>query len=174
MPAPPGPDRLHPVRYFYDTEFIEDGRTIDLVSIAVVADDGREYYGVSTEFDPNRAGRWVRTHVLPKLPPPASPLWRSCSRIRADLEAFFGVGGGEPIELWAWVGAYDHVVLCQLWGPMPALPSAMPRFTRELRQLWEDAGCPPLPPRPADTHDALVDAREQVRRFRVITTGNGH
>ena len=41
------------MRYFYDCEFIEDGRTIDLVSIGVVAEDGREYYAVSTEFDPD-------------------------------------------------------------------------------------------------------------------------
>jgi hypothetical protein len=156
------------VRYFYDTEFIEDGRTIELISIGVVAEDGREYYGVSTEFDPDRAGRWVRTHVLPKLPPPASPVWRSRSRIRSDLEAFLGVDGAEPIELWAWVGAYDHVVLCQLWGQMTDLPAAMPRFTRELRQLWEDRGQPRMPPRSAGSHDALVDARDQLQRFRVL------
>ena len=79
------------MRYFYDTEFIEDGRTIELISIGVVAEDGREYYAVSTEFDPERAGSWVRANVLPKLPPPASQLWRSRSQIRADLEKFFGV-----------------------------------------------------------------------------------
>ena len=108
------------MRYFYDTEFIEDGRTIELISIGVVAEDGREYYAVSTEFDPERAGSWVRANVLPKLPSPASQLWRSRRQIREDLEEFFGsVDGDEPIELWAWVGAYDHVALCQLWGPMP-------------------------------------------------------
>lgn len=160
------------MRYFYDTEFIEDGRTIELISIGVIAEDGREYYGVSTEFDPERAGRWVRAKVLPKLPPPASQAWRSRDRIRADLEAFFGVNRGDPIELWAWVGAYDHVVLCQLWGTMPELPQAMPKFTRELRQLWEERGCPSLPPRSPDSHDALVDARDQLRRFQVITTGD--
>ncbi|BBX96891.1 polyadenylate-specific 3'-exoribonuclease AS [Mycobacterium lacus] len=161
------------MRYFYDTEFIEDGRTIELISIGVVAEDGREYYAVSTEFDRERAGGWVRTHVLPKLPSPASPVWRSRSQIRQDLESFFGVfsvGTNDPIELWAWVGAYDHVALCQLWGPMPDLPAAMPRFTRELRQLWEDRGCPPMPPRSRDAHDALVDARDQLRRFRLITS----
>lgn len=157
------------MRYFYDTEFIEDGRTIDLISIGVAAEDGREYYAVSTEFDPERAGSWVRAHVLPKLPPPASPLWRPRARIRSDLEAFFGVEAPEPIELWAWVGGYDHVALCQLWGAMTELPATMPRFTRELRQLWEDRGRPRMPRRPADVHDALVDARDQLRRFRLIT-----
>ncbi|OBH82239.1 hypothetical protein A5681_23810 [Mycobacterium scrofulaceum] len=161
------------MRYFYDTEFIEDGRTIELISIGVVAEDGREYYAVSTEFDPERAGGWVRANVLPKLPPPASKLWRSRRQIRADLEDFFDVNGAEPIELWAWIGAYDHVVLCQLWGTMPELPRALPRFTRDLRQLWEDRGCPPMPPRSRDAHDALVDARDQLRRYRLITAAAG-
>ncbi|ODR05306.1 hypothetical protein BHQ15_15655 [Mycolicibacillus koreensis] len=162
------------MRYFYDTEFIDDGHTIELISIGVIAEDGREYYAVSTEFDPQRAGRWVRTHVLPKLPSPAATVWRSRRQIRTDLEAFFGVDGDEPIELWAWIGAYDHVVLCQLWGAMPALPASMPRFTHELRQLWEDRGKPPLPPRSPDAHDALVDARDQLRRYRVIAaSGRG-
>ena len=39
-------------RFFYDTEFIEDGTTIDLVSIGVVDETGREFYAVSTQFDP--------------------------------------------------------------------------------------------------------------------------
>ena len=52
------------VRYFYDCEFIEDGTTIELVSIGVVAEDGREFYAVSTEFDPGKAGPWVRANVL--------------------------------------------------------------------------------------------------------------
>lgn len=44
------------MRYFYDTEFIDDGRTIELISIGMVSEDGREYYAVSTAFDPQQAG----------------------------------------------------------------------------------------------------------------------
>ncbi len=164
------------MRYFYDTEFIDNGRIIDLISIGVVAEDGREFYAVSTEFDPESAGRWVRSHVLPKLPSPASPLWRSRREIRAGLEDFLRIDAPEteaqPIELWAWVGAYDHVALCQLWGPMTSLPPQIPRFTRELRQLWEDHGSPRMPPRPPETHDALVDARHNLRRYLLMTTGH--
>lgn len=158
------------MRYFYDTEFIEDGRTIELVSIGVVAEDGREFYAVSAEFDPAAAGPWVRANVLPKLPPPASKLWRSRSAIRDGLHDFLTAGGGE-IELWAWVGAYDHVALCQLWGDMTALPRGIPRFTRELKQVWDDAGRPALPPAPSDAHDALADARHNLAKYRSITGG---
>ena len=158
------------MRFFYDCEFIEDGVTIDLVSIGVVDETGREYYAVSTEFDPDKAGPWVRAHVLPKLPSPADKAWRSRARIRADLLEFFGVVDGvrPEIELWAWIAAYDHVALAQLWGAMPALPRQIPRFTNELRQRWEDAGRPKLPLAPSDAHDALADARHNLARWNVI------
>ena len=90
------------MRFFYDCEFIEDGTTIDLVSIGVVGEDGREFYAVSTEFDPTRAGPWVRAHVLPKLPSPAHPAWRSRKQLRSDLLQFLTSAPGE-VELWAWI-----------------------------------------------------------------------
>ncbi|WKD57348.1 3'-5' exoribonuclease.1 [Corynebacterium capitovis DSM 44611] len=152
------------MRYFYDTEFIEDGTTIVLVSIGIVAEDGREYYAVSTDFDGAKANQWVRLNVLAKLPNPQSPTWKSAATIRDEVYAFLGADGSRP-ELWAWVGAYDHVVLAQLWGDMAALPSRIPRFTRELKQYWEMAGRPRLPAVPDGNHDALVDARHNRAKF---------
>ncbi|GAB3081297.1 polyadenylate-specific 3'-exoribonuclease AS [Corynebacterium aquatimens] len=152
------------MRYFYDTEFIEDGSTIELVSIGIVAEDGREYYAVSSEFDPARANHWVRENVLNKLPGPSSPVWKSRARIRQEIFEFLTTQDAYP-ELWAWVGAYDHVVLAQLWGDMAGLPREIPRFTRELKQYWEMCGRPKLPPVPDGNHDALVDARHNVEKF---------
>lgn len=172
-------------RYFYDCEFIEDGRTIELVSIGVVDEHGREFYAISTEFDPTLALPWVRRNVLDRLPSPGHPAWRSRERIRDDLYAFLveplrreesAAASGEPsergrrtyeIELWAWYGAYDHVVLAQLWGRMPNLPREIPRFTKDLRQLWDERGRPPLPPS-THRHDALVDARHNLARWRAM------
>ncbi len=155
------------MRYFYDCEFIEDGTVITLVSIGVVDENGREFYAVSTEFDPARAIDWVRRHVLNQLPSPSSPAWRSRDRIRDDLLEYL-LEPAEPIELWAWMASYDHVVLAQLWGDMRALPRQIPRFTHELRQLWEQAGSPPLPAAGPDAHDALADARHNLAKWQVI------
>ena len=157
------------MRFFYDTEFIEDGTTIDLVSIGVVDEHGREFYAVSTEFNPTKAGPWVRDHVLDKLPSPADPAWCDRATIKAKLMRFLS-RDRERVELWAWFAAYDHVALAQLWGDMPALPRELPRFTRELRQRWEDVGKPSLPPPPTDAHDALADARHNLARWKVIET----
>jgi hypothetical protein len=158
------------VRFFYDCEFIEDGLTIDLVSIGVVDEEGREFYAVSTEFDPDRAGPWVRQNVLNQLPSPADKAWRGRERIREDLLDFLNARNAarDEVELWAWFAAYDHVALAQLWGAMPALPRALPRFTRDLRQRWDDVGRPKLPAPPVDAHDALADARHNLARWKVI------
>jgi hypothetical protein len=155
------------VRFFYDTEFIEDGVTIDLVSIGVVDERGREFYAVSTEFDPAKAGPWVREHVLPKLPSPADPAWRSREQIRKELLDFIGKPR-DGVQLWAWFAAYDHVAMAQLWGAMPELPRQLPRFTRDLRQRWEDLGKPKLPDAPANAHDALADARHNFQRWQAL------
>ena len=154
-----------PVRFFYDCEFIEDGRTIDLVSIGVVDEDGREFYAVSTEFDPARAIDWVRRNVLDKLPPPADPAWRS---LRADPRRPAGVPAepGEPIELWAWMAAYDHVVL-------PSCGATCARCRGRSRGSPTSCGSGGRTParrrcrrRRRDQHDALADARHNLARWR--------
>ena len=160
-------------RYFYDCEFVEDGRVVDLVSIGVVDEHGREFYAISTEFDPSRALPWVRRNVLDRLPSPGDPAWRSRERIRDELHAFLvaplAERPDEDLELWAWYAAYDHVALAQLWGPMPALPAEIPRFTKDLRQRWDDVGRPRLPEAADRRHDALVDARHNLARWRAMT-----
>src|SRR5579859_68019 len=55
------------MHYYIDTEFIDDGKTIDLISIGIVSGDGREYYAQSTEFTIDKASPWVREHVLMHL-----------------------------------------------------------------------------------------------------------
>ena len=111
------------MRYFVDTEFIEDGRTIDLISIGIVCEDGREYYAISTEFDPKKASRWVKDNVLSKLPPrhvnpiyesprirEESRAWKLRSQIKQEILQFIG----EPPELWANYSAHDFVAFSQL------------------------------------------------------------
>ena len=40
---------------------------IELISIGIVADDGREYYAVSNEFDPYEVNDWVKENVLTEI-----------------------------------------------------------------------------------------------------------
>jgi hypothetical protein len=146
------------MKYFLDTEFYEDGSTIDLISIGVVAEDGREFYACSTDAQLHRVSPWVREHVLPQLPPYSADSWRSRPWIATNLRGFLEEGGGKP-EIWGYYADYDWVVVCQLYGTMMGLPKTFPMFCRDLKQLSVDVGSPEHPPQPTGEHNALADAR---------------
>lgn len=168
------------MKYFYDTEFIEDGHTIDLISIGMVAEDGRSYYAISTGFNPKKASAWVQANVLVHLPPryvnfsdvsvsprlkEESRAWRNRTDIREDLRRF--VGDDPKPEFWGYYADYDHVALCQLFGRMIDLPKGWPMYTRDLKQWCVQLGDPELPKQDEGEHHALADARwnKQVYDF---------
>lgn len=173
----------------YDLEFVEDGSTIDVVSIALVADDGREYYAISRDFDAIKfaANPWLMANVLPTLPfkpfadtleeddqHPDCGLIKSRAQIAREVEDFLlnvehrdRTSMVPYVELWADYGAYDHVALCQLWGTMMQLPEGVPMFTRDLQQEADRLGLSDadLPKQAEGVHNALADARHnQVKR----------
>ncbi|MEH3129406.1 MAG: 3'-5' exoribonuclease [Mycolicibacterium neoaurum] len=56
--------------YCYDTEFLEDGHTIELISIGIVCADGREYYAVNADMPVDRIlrNKWLVNNVWRHLP----------------------------------------------------------------------------------------------------------
>lgn len=54
------------MRIFVDTEFT-DFIDCDLISIALVADDGREFYAERTDFNHQACSAFVREAVIPQL-----------------------------------------------------------------------------------------------------------
>jgi hypothetical protein len=153
------------VRCFVDTEFYEDGNTIDLISIGAVRSDGAEFYAVSTEAKLDRVSPWVREHVLTQLPPYSDPAWMPRKRI-ADRFSEFMRGGSTNVsprnqvhETWGYYADYDHVAICQLYGTMMGLPNHFPRYCLDLKQLSWLVGNPEHPKQERGEHNALDDAR---------------
>lgn len=183
-------------RYFLDTEFIEDGKTIDLISIGIVSEKGDEYYAQSTEFNYRKASPWVNKNVFPnlRLCPYCSGYeiskmlrqhrkgqcvdqinsmrhrcpWRTRKQIQLDLLIFFAPSIS-PIEIWGYYAAYDHVAFCQLFGRMIDLPSNFPKHTMDIKQLCRSLGNPRLPEQSKHgEHNALIDARWNKEAFQFL------
>lgn len=165
--------------YCYDLEFLEDGRTIELISIGIVSETGREYYAVNLDLPVKRIRKhqWLMENVVPSLPKPAGD-WNNHmprrwlfdynnhavkhrDRIAEEVRAFL-LAEGKP-ELWADYGAYDHVALCQLWGPMINLPAGLPMFTHDIEQAIEAVPGFVKPEQAEGQHNALEDARYNMR-----------
>jgi hypothetical protein len=144
-------------RFFIDTEFYEDGETIDLISIGVVSSDGQEFYAVNRNAKLHLVSSWVRHHVLPSLPPYGDAAWMPREAIRDRLATF--IPTDRNVELWAYYADYDWVALCQLYGTMMGLPNHFPKYCLDLKQLSYMLGNPRHPPQLAGEHNALADAR---------------
>ena len=141
------------MRVWFDTEFIEDGRTIDLVSIGLVREDDHYFYAEVAEADHSQASDWVRDNVLTHLQGGVH-IWK-----RADLaDAVVSFVGPEP-EFWGYYADYDWVALCQLYGTMMDLPDGWPMYCRDLKQWCDQLGNPRLPEQGKGEHHALADAR---------------
>lgn len=188
------------MKVFYDTEFIEDGKTIDLISIGMVTEEGYEYYAVNSEAPMGRIRKhdWLVRNVLPSLPVagrrsldyylksslnvfPRPPIdlvdidtedirVKPRQVIRNEVRDFLLASDGPP-ELWAWYGAYDHVVLAQLWGPMVNLPRGIPMWTRDLNEELVRHPDVEIPEQAAGQHNALEDARHIKKVYELLTGG---
>lgn len=181
--------------YCYDTEFLEDGHTIDLISIGIVCEDGREYYAINADadWDRIRENDWLMENVVVHLPTHSTgqvkkrtgfgergwrwgginmrdswvkPKWVIANEVRDFLLA-----SSHP-QLWAYYAAYDHVALAQLWGRMIGLPKGIPMWTNDLQQeLFRRGVEPPSPP--DDEHNALADARWVLKTLNGLRVERG-
>ncbi|MEH2033374.1 MAG: 3'-5' exoribonuclease [Nostoc sp.] len=173
-----------------DSEFIEDGSTIELISIGIVAEDGREFYAINWNCDFTKANDWVKANVLPHLPfcPIDRPakgqgLWQSRSDIKNAIASFVGCeykGGKSPHyalkegiqkpEFWTYYGSYDWVVFCQLFGAMIDLPKGLPMYTNDIKQWCKQLGDPELPKQGKGEHNALADAHWNKQAWEFLRT----
>lgn len=139
------------MQFFFDTEFIEDGTTIELVSIGIVAEDGREYYAEIEEANLSRGDSWFQANVVPTLSGKTTP----AAQVATEIVEFVGA---QP-QFWAYYADYDWVALCQLYGRMIDLPEGWPMFCLDLKQTLHMFGDPLVPIQNEEEHNALADAR---------------
>jgi len=182
------------MKYFIDTEFIEGfnkpllGKRrhfIDLISIGIVAEDGREYYAISNEYDYHNADEWVRENVI--IPMYIDTVHgdnrnifdagnfhyaygKSNKQIAKEILEFTGCwrdsifwrAGNDTPEFYGYYADYDWVLFCSLFGRMIDLPKGFPMYCRDLKQMADDSRIDkkhPHYPKQLKEHNALCDAK---------------
>ena len=189
------------MKYFLDTEFIEDffddttGRKrhfIDLISIGIKCEDGRELYEISSEYDYNDASNWVKKNVIKPMHEELSQAeqrrWsisefhKYVGKPKKEIAIsvkdfvtlpFIGSSQKPDIQFYAYYGSYDWIALVTLFGTMMELPKQFPKFVYDLKQdmenngltqTWKRKNCPD----PVGEHNALVDAKWNFELFKKI------
>lgn len=161
------------MRYFLDTEFIEDGKTIELISIGIVCEDRRELYFQNLDCEFANANQWVQDNVYPHLwdfkwhpkeqgspytlwMPGQRDVWKSPQTIAEQFRAFVR---HTAVEFWGYYADYDWVALNQLYGSMVNHPNNWPYYCRDLRQCLDEHKMQDVKQPDDAPHHALMDAR---------------
>ncbi len=168
------------MKYFLDQEFHEyfiqhrqsfmgkakPRHVIDLISIGLIGEDGREYYAISKEFDLLEAwnNEWLRENVLLNIfkevvsgdmrnyiPFDLKNFQRlivQCGKTNeqianeikqfCDPEKFLHNTAEQKLEFYGYFADYDWVVFCSLFGSMMQLPTGFPMYCRDLKQMVDD------------------------------------
>jgi hypothetical protein len=162
------------MNFYFDTEFIDNGQTIDLISIGMINDNGDTFYRVSSEFDVDAVLEhpWLSDNVWPHIENDvAYENTYTKAEIAKDLLKF--VDGHRHIEFWAFCGAYDFVALRQLFGRGIDGPSWLPFYYNEIQSLARLTNSHIIRTlTDKERHHALKDAKEVKAMYEMIR-GNG-
>ena len=165
------------MKIYVDSEFIDDGKTVDLISLAMVAEDGRELYLQSVEFNEQNASPWVQDNVIDHLvmcPCCGHQVnhengkcrhkhcpWRTRIQIAHEVAMFCDPEKYGKPEFIGWCSGYDWVALCQLYGTMMDIPAGWPHYIKDLQFVLDVQGITDdmLPQQETGLHNALADAK---------------
>lgn len=157
------------MKYFIDFEFIEGfhkpmfGKRrhfIDMISVGIACEDGRNYYAISNEYNFNDADKWVQKNVIiPMYSKTVSGDGRnhwsaenfhfhfglSNKTIAEEIIRFCSpmiyapeLGHDGTNDFYGYYSDYDWVLLCSIFGRMIDLPKGFPMYCKDLKQMLDD------------------------------------
>jgi len=137
-------------KIFLDTEFTGLHQKTSLISLAMVADSGEEFYAEFTDYDKSQVTEWHTTNVLSQLNknlPAASTVNTSADKLYASgntheiavlLKKW--INRFEMVEIWADVLAYDWVLFSELFGGAFGIPENIFYAPFDLATLFRSKG----------------------------------
>lgn len=144
------------MRIFFDTEFTGLHQNTTLISIGLVAENGREFYAEFTDYDKSQIDGWLQENIIDKL------IYKSNEEnenwaytdgahtgrlgdknyIVQELEKWLD-SFVEPVEMWSDCLAYDWVLFCQLWGGALNVPKWIYYIPFDICTLFKIKGINP-------------------------------
>jgi hypothetical protein len=170
-------------KLFYDAEFTGLHQATGLISIALCAEDGREFYAEFSDFDVKQCDHWINQNVLALTRWANNPKAKPFSKLEGNLQLCFGdyntvksavldwLSVYDSVEIWADCLAWDWVLFCHLFGGALQLPKKIFYMPFDLVTLFYCKGLDADTPRLAfveehgavldkdQSHNALFDAR---------------
>jgi hypothetical protein len=143
------------MKVFFDTEFTGLHKGTSLISIGLVAEDGRSFYAENSEYDKSQLNNWLKDNVIANTSYlkdsgnselASTSLYgfyhvEGLSGIRADLADW--LGQFDEVEIWSDCLAYDWVLFCDIFGGAFEIPENVYYIPFDICTLFKIKGIDP-------------------------------
>jgi len=126
------------MKIFIDTEFTGLHQNTTLISIGMVAEDGRELYCELNNYDKTQINEWLEMNVIANLYN-TNPI--NTEQLRKAIEGF--IAPYEKVEIWSDCLAYDWVLFNQIWGHAFNIPKSIYYIPFDICTLLKIKGIDP-------------------------------
>mgnify|MGYP001271619315 CR=1 FL=1 len=160
------------MKIFFDTEFTGLHKNTTLISIGLVAENGKKFYAEFNDFDKSQIDEWLQENVVDNL-------WYDGQRFEWDYPDYFYWGDTEHIavklkewllqfdevEIWSDCLAYDWVLFNDIFGHAFNIPKNVCYIPFDICTLFKIKDIDPDINREefanieGDKHNALHDAK---------------
>ena len=133
------------MKIFFDTEFTGLHQDTTLISIGMVAEDGRELYCELIDYDEGQIDEWLEENVIANLYG-TNPV--NTEQAAKAIEGF--IEPYDKVEMWSDCLSYDWVLFNQIWGHAFNLPKKIYNELRTIlglvymsvgKEYFENLGC---------------------------------
>lgn len=149
------------MKIFFDTEFTGLHKDTNLISIGIVAEDGREFYGELDYYGQDKyIDPWIKENVIKNLD--GVNVYNK-QELKDAIEAF--LSSYSEVEVWSDCLAYDWVLFNDIWGGAFDIPKKIYYIPFDICTLMKIKGVDPDVSREefagveGKKHNALHDAR---------------
>jgi len=151
------------MKVFFDTEFTGLHQGTSLISIGMVAEDGRELYIELSDYKQDQVNDWIQENVIANLTESTVSDTKNTARQIKDFLSQY-----DQVEMWSDCLAYDWVLFNELFGGAFEIPKNVYYIPFDICTLMKVKGVDPDVNREefsdklwgdARKHNALHDAR---------------
>jgi len=176
-------------KLFLDTEFTGLHQNTTLISLALVAETGDEFYAEFNDYDESQIDSWIQENVLDHLLLADQSKYSAAyvgkrRSVRGTVDTIAEhlidwLAKFERVEIWSDTLAYDWVLFCQLFGGALEIPKHIYYIPFDLATSFRIFGIDPDANREEfaamngwkddlPKHNALHDARVQQACYQVL------
>ncbi len=138
------------MKIWFDTEFLDLGDTVELLSLGAVREDGKTFYMERGACPVHLANDWVWKNVMPHL--------ESNGSTDEDMRISFREFCGTRPEFWAYYATYDAMLLFKLYGGFMGFPWNQVVHDISTLAMLKGVYQHEFPPQQSVAHHALNDA----------------